>query len=106
MEELKSTQQKDSASKKCVTKQNIPEMVYLHLGKIKHRSHNEKPFEIRKSHLTRVPDSMIAKYFCRNFESQGYYLPIAYTDRRRNDRDHFLDQYLCEFFECESSTSV
>ena len=65
--------------KKCVPKQNIPEMVYLHLGKIKHRSRNEKPFEIRKSHLARVPDSMIAKYFCGNFESQGYYLPIADT---------------------------
>ena len=27
-------------------------------------------------------------------------------DRRKNDRDFILDQYLCEFFECESSTTV
>ena len=44
-------------------KKIIPEMIYLHFGKKKYRGRNEEPFEIRKTNLTRVPESLIARYF-------------------------------------------
>jgi len=103
----------------------IPEIVYLHFGKKKYRGYKEEPFEIRKSNLTRVPDSTISKYFSGDDTIRKSYLPIADTakpdhfviDRRRDDpnlsrvnaypdQNHNLDQYVFEFFECETSTRL
>jgi len=117
MEELKTIQTKSDPSLFTLRKKAVPEIVYLHFGKKKYRGYNEEPFEIRKSNLTRIPESTIAKYFSGEESVQKLYLPLANTDkpdhfvidRRRDDPDqnnNNLDQYVFEFFECESSTRL
>ena len=66
MEELKTIQTKSDPSLFTLKKKAVPEIVYLHFGKKKYRGYNEEPFEIRKSNLTRIPESTIAKYFSGN----------------------------------------
>ena len=66
MEELKTIQTKSDPSLSTLRKKTIPEIIYLHFGKKKYRSYKEEPFEIRKSNLTRIPESTIAKYFSGN----------------------------------------
>ena len=66
MEELKTIQTKSDPSLSTLRKKSIPEIIYLHFGKKKYRSYKEEPFEIRKSNLTRIPESTIAKYFSGN----------------------------------------
>jgi len=117
MEELKTIQTKSDPSLFTLRKKAVPEIVYLHFGKKKYRGYKEEPFEIRKSNLTRIPESTIAKYFSGDESVQKLYLPLANTDkpdhfvidRRRDDPDqnnNNLDQYVFEFFECESSTRL
>ena len=64
MEEL--IQTKSDPSLFTLRKKAVPEIVYLHFGKKKYRGYKEEPFEIRKSNLTRIPESTIAKYFSGN----------------------------------------
>ena len=66
MEELKTIQTKSDPSLFTLRKKAVPEIVYLHFGKKKYRGYKEEPFEIRKSNLTRIPESTIAKYFSGN----------------------------------------
>ena len=106
MEELK------HAIQKCrfLTRKYIPEIIYFHFGKT-HQEHQNIPhLEIRKIKLTRVPDSLLAKYFCGELDLQKCYIPISDT----KESDHFvidgnspvLNRYIFQFFDAESSITV